>query len=112
MTRIEALKRIAEKVEAGEWSNRKTLAMDAGFDLDAIVYAVRAYSGSLDAAKALHEAVLPGWDYIVARTNGGLITLAQVGPDVEEFDQDPARAWLLAILRALIAQEEEEKLDD
>lgn len=65
---------------------------------------LEAYRGSLDAAKALHEAVLPGWGWAAT----------QVGANVEgptEFYSDdattPARAWLIAILKALIAQAEQ-----
>ena len=69
-----------------------------------------AYAGSLDAANALHKAVLPGWA-------GSLDTegFAKVGKGsrgvqtvmyAERIDGHPARAWLLAILSALIAQEE------
>jgi hypothetical protein len=64
MTKLEALTELAAKVEAGEWSSRRQLATDAGFDLEAIIDAVRAYHGSLDAANALHEAVLPGWHWM------------------------------------------------
>lgn len=49
-----------------------------------------AYRGSLDAALRLHEALLPGWEWHLKSWSGMADT--------------PARAWLLAILRALQAQ--------
>jgi hypothetical protein len=64
-----------------------------------------AYSGSLDAAKRLHDALLPGWVITIERVNSGrwMATLRlepRVGT-VRANDDDGARAWLLAILRAL-----------
>jgi hypothetical protein len=55
---------------------------------------------SLDAALALAERVLPGWDFIVGRTNGGLTIHAQVGPGEMQFGNTPALALCAAILRA------------
>ena len=71
--------------------------------------------GSLDAAKALHEAVLPGW---VARPQiGGEGAGVSVwhctiedwdgGDEISANNQpDPARAWLIAIIRAMLAEGE------
>lgn len=64
-----------------------------------------ALDGSLDAAKRLHDALLPGWEWLV-RSRGDY---ACVYEPEELGDKDaeaiiigrPARAWLLAILRAL-----------
>jgi hypothetical protein len=118
MTRIEALKELAAKVEAGRLDEcRYTTARfeDAGFDK----WAELAYHGSLDAAKALHEAVLPGWKPRMPAAPWNEKSFAVEGPTlVDDPEGDcsgfpsfvgksdtPARAWLLAILRALIAQE-------
>ena len=68
-----------------------------------------AYHGSLDAAKALHEAVLPGWWKTIW---GGP---DEMGVEVTKVDSRsrkkhfakgpcPARAWLLAIIKAKIAE--------
>lgn len=62
-----------------------------------------AYNGSLDAARALHGALLPGWDVD--------IDIRHIMSDVWIFspkeyrniivtNENPARAWLLAILKA------------
>jgi len=67
-----------------------------------------AYQGSLDAAHALHKAVLPGWVWNVVDSS------TTVWPDFPGDPRDyqegyaegnPARAWLLAILEAIIAQQ-------
>ncbi len=73
----------------------------------------KAYNGSLDAAKRLHDALLPGWKVAGiheedggrwwAEIRRGYITSydkAIVAP--HQFNSPtPARAWLIAILRAL-----------
>jgi hypothetical protein len=69
--------------------------------------AMRAYNGSLDAAKALHEAVLPGWFPGISQNIHFGDWYAWVQTKTlhhDARDQDPARAWLLAILEALIAK--------
>jgi hypothetical protein len=69
-----------------------------------------AYTGSLDAAKALHEVVLP-YGYVSFETFSldGEVVLRRTKP-VDCFcgfaDCDPARAWLITILKALIAEED------
>ena len=85
---------------------------------------LRAYNGSLDAAKALHEALVPGWAIDrMAWWPGGHWAFHLLGtgePDhngdrwhghadghVEASDADPARSWLIAIIKALMAQEGE-----
>ena len=78
-------------------------------------YASEAYDGSLDAAKRLHDALLPGWVVrLTAGTDQSSFPYVHVfKPRKTEDDPamganssgyrgyDPARAWLLAILRAL-----------
>ena len=106
-----ALQELLAKVEAGE-------ECDHAF---AKVYPVGtmrsdwlhdAYSGSLDAAKALHEAVLPEWRIThafglisgeVAKFN--LTHNEKPSTYVSATANNPARAWLIAIIEALIAQE-------
>ena len=69
-----------------------------------------AFYGSLDAAKALHEAVMPGWIYDV--TNGSAFVIRHCDDDEASNPQfcgeceSSARAWLIAIIRALIADTE------
>ena len=77
--------------------------------------AAMAYDGSLDAAKALHDAGLPGcwmrmsgpWPEDVGCA--GIWTAKiyrKTGPGYVGKAASPARAWLITILAALIAQEE------
>lgn len=97
------VRKLIEAVERGEppvtWRAFKSderIAMLAG----------EAFHGSLDAAKALHDALLPGWKWGVGF--GVTIGFASVCPRSQSpraaftvEHTDPARAWLLAILRAL-----------
>ena len=69
------------------------------------------WHGDLNAAKALHDAVLPGWEWGVTdneeNPSGPAAFVARWGVDngFEASSNTPARAWLLAILEALIAVE-------
>lgn len=68
-----------------------------------------AYNGSLDAAKALHEALLPGWSPGISQNIHSGFWFAWVQNDARHFaanESCPARAWLLAILRAYLSQQE------
>jgi hypothetical protein len=96
----DALTRLADAVR---WDCNNNGFEDAGFD----GWAELAYHGSLDAAKALHEAVLPdyGWG---AGSWGARVWLYSDRPHWDgsnrqevEMVNAPARAWLLAIIRAL-----------
>jgi hypothetical protein len=111
MTRLEALRELKAKVEAGVWeANTPPLrGLWSTFSHDE-VYA--AFNGSLNAAKALHDAVLPGWDAEVILKSRRVTVFD--GHMFEGFDRassgvadTPARAWLLAVLAALISQEEQ-----
>ena len=81
-------------------------------------FALEAFDGSLDAALRLHEALLPGWRVLQLHQFEVGHWLAQVYqpqdedypkwtpyPKAEATSDVPARSWLLAILRALKAQE-------
>ena len=114
-TRKEALIRLRDKVKAGTVcrSNRKAKWQDCDFEKVGYGYRVNAniagaYNGSLDAAKALHEAVLPEWYPGMSQNIYFADWYAWVQTKTAHRDArnlDPARAWLLAILEALIAQE-------
>ena len=112
MTRKEALAELIAMVEAGEIARS---------DLDEFIpvfglttdgnNALDAYRGSLDAAKLLHEAVLPGYGYGIFGTLSDGYCSACVVPKIDNppvyhgRSDDLARAWLLAILRALHSME-------
>jgi hypothetical protein len=95
--KIKALNALLAKVEAGEWDWMIDWPDWDCMCVPPIGHCRRAYNGSLDAAKALHEEVLPGWNHIVCRD------YVYVGSFQGKSD-NPARAWLIAILKALIAE--------
>lgn len=117
----DALKRLIEAVEAGEESDATFFArMMARQARDFGTYwpsmdVQKAYGGDLNAAKALHDALLPGWtvntfnqcrhpDNGMMPTGEWDVLLFAALPDRFAHSSakasDPARAWLLAILRA------------
>ncbi len=63
---------------------------------------MKAYNGDLNAAKALHDALLPGWHFAIQPTGVTVIRLDHPhdGMVFDGSNQVTARAWLLAILRA------------
>lgn len=101
----QALQRLLDAVEGNAIST--DLIMDAfgnGWD-DVLVLA--AFDGSLDAAKALHEALLPGWEFKIGLTNAVVFlrTHKDNDPQHSGMSEVSARAWLLAIIRAVMAGE-------
>ena len=106
---IAALDALIEAVEAGEIDDDSFCPLFHAKGL--CREAVNAFNGSLDAAKALHEAVLPV-DYIMMSDSTGFADLWR-----DEFEithswcclipKMEARARLSCIIRALIAQAEQ-----
>ena len=101
----DAMKSLLAKVEVGKvanWFNWSSGIKGHGTN------ARLAYEGSLDAAKALHEALLPtrscgitfGGEY------GATVTFPPTWDDLSlsQSHAIPARAWLIAILRAKIKE--------
>lgn len=121
--KLNALDRLIEAVEAGEIRTGVTgLKSFEQFSRDAFgLYqsnaAWRAYGGSLDAALALHEVLLPGWivhDFSNnSRSMGWTMVIASEAGDYHTshaggkvgFCETPARAWLLAVLKAYRSME-------
>ena len=113
MTDTTALDELINAVEAGEpFANIDFYTpldcLNDDFDLG--LTARSAYNGSFDAAKALHDALLPGYGYGVGPW-GARVWLYSDNPSwdgIMRFEVDlvdlPARAWLLAVLRAYRAQ--------
>ena len=101
-----ALDKLIEAVEAGELSAvnaelSRMFAADHSIPWDTISNANSAFRGSLDAALALHEALLPGWRWdLDAACNAGVWNSCDLLPAITGEANTPARAWLLAILRA------------
>lgn len=105
---LQALEDLLAKVEAGTELDDWVLVMRA-FGLrpdDRHISAIEASKGSLDAAKALHEAVLPEWQIETFRLDGEVV-LRRTRPVDTHYgfsDGNPARAWLIAILEVLTAE--------
>ncbi|WP_407473511.1 hypothetical protein [Sulfitobacter sp. PM12] len=106
--RREALEALRDKVKSGEFD--RWSVNGAPLTAPQKAFVTRAYHGSLDAAKALHDAVLPGWDWRAEENVNGYVS--HIGPAREEFMpsimaisfESAARAWLLSILSALISE--------
>tara|TARA_R110000851_G_scaffold288046_1_gene442121 strand:+ start:266 stop:616 length:351 start_codon:yes stop_codon:yes gene_type:complete len=112
-----ALQELLAKVEAGDCNGVSDAVQgmypnDIGFSLTPEALTIlNAYNGSLDAAKKLHDAVLPDWHFNIsseANGNGYVVALT----DAYWIDRslgcaiNPARTWLIAIIKALIAKEQ------
>lgn len=117
MTQLTALQELAEKVETGAplLVGGSVAAMGAFWRHSTVNHIAPAYNGSLDAAKALHEAVVPDWQMSVDQMKDGWDVDLQVPgsdpylsvsnvADKAACRKDLARAWLLAIIRAKIAE--------
>jgi hypothetical protein len=109
MTRLEALKDLKDlkaKVEAGEDWHYDEFDPDGWLPLSWL----DAFYGSLDAAKALHDAVLPDvrvqgvWETTEGSWVARLCLRAHATQVGYAVSTTPARAWLLAILNAMIAE--------
>jgi hypothetical protein len=103
----DALVKFLSKVEAGDVVNDGSMFHAFG---DAWVNSYDAYHGSLDAAKALHEAVLPDWRISLYEEDSGEFNCiighkTYVKSCEETWSKCPARAWLIAIIKTLIAQD-------
>jgi hypothetical protein len=110
------LERLIAAVEAGALCQGDVLSLEDGAMIDGALAragadqalweeVTMAMNGSLDAALRLHEALLPGSWYQISHWPMPNMTLVRVG-SFEGRDDIPARAWLLAILRALAKREE------
>ena len=116
MTDLEKLIEAIEGEDAEEVKSLiRILTRDAVIDPDQNGWANKAYRGSLDAAKALHEALLPEWSlerltmWPGSKCHACLWGTHEEGGERWHSFEDgrvdaeavtPARAWLLAILRA------------
>ena len=111
-----ALAALIEAVEGGHIST--DLIGETFGDGWTDIHVLAAFDGSLDAAKALHEALLPGWGKSLNFTGivDGSVAVTMFGPLLESAGKwdfapkfearadSPARAWLLAILLALASE--------
>ena len=94
------LRKLIEAVEAGLQPSSLRMREIGGDLYGWRKTAIDAFHGSLDAAKSLHEKLLPGCSAVI-QTNG---TVQTIGPNYERHTgvavDAPARAWLIAILKA------------
>jgi hypothetical protein len=121
--REQALVDLRDKIKAGYYPSniveaaRKVWLLEANGMNDFWFYVKCALDGSLDSAKALHEAVLPGVSQYSIITDPTCVCVKVCWwPEGlsnhsycfngEGWDEGPARAWLIAILEAFIAREE------
>lgn len=116
MNRLEALKALEAAVANDALHELPLRTQYKAVPADSSKYIDMAFKGSLDAAMKLHEAVLPDWEFCMTPLAcdlwpGGAVFgfLSGEEPDFSisvENDASTARAWLLAIIRALITIEE------
>ena len=108
---------LPEAVFHGSSSIRGHWAYTTGLDVEQRRWVFLAYNGSLDAALRLHEALLPGWEYALYGPNDSyhlhqaqletpaMRAALDIGfSPISGEAESPARAWLLAILRAIKAK--------
>ena len=111
----DALQRLIDAVEDEAWDGSLWRLMEIIREVPPMAFG-DAYRGSLDAAMALQKTILPGWGVV----NLGQAVYARTGPTVDwhcrlegrgpsdgsyAIGIGPARALLLAILRAYQSQE-------
>lgn len=117
MTRLEALKELLAKVEAGDdpsWADAECcfIRHDTTLYPEHVDYLILAHRGSLDAAKALHDALRPDWRALV-NIHAAWVDVwdptdaATCNTPFRGEASDPARSWLIANIKAEIAQEGE-----
>ncbi len=110
------LDKLIAAVEAGEWLAvlntagkvfpKETADIDRRNCYYWVLDAYRNQHG-LDAALRLHEALLPGWPFPSTTTTTEVIIFGIGLPGQSQatgWNKVPARAWLLAILRAIKAK--------
>ena len=108
MTDTTALDELIKAVEAGNMRFAEKAMIVLLLDDTRLnqKHMMKAFHGSLDAAKALHEALLPGvnMDMSIRDGEGSVWVLDSKFKPYPAAWHNPARAWLLAVLRAYRAQ--------
>lgn len=115
MTQKQNLETLLANVTAGFWiatAIRHNGKSDFYKTLDGLIdkqLAWEAYNGSLDAALSLHKAVLPEYRWSMYEEDSGeFLAFVTYKKDVsqyqEEWAETPARALLIAIIKALISE--------
>lgn len=120
MTRKGKLEALLAKVKAGDVPGKDLVDLCfpnergkvSGFPLCQIVQWIMDPSDirGMGAAKALHDAALgDGFNYCIHSDSASVMTWAHTieGKAFSAANSSPARAWLIAIIKALIAKEGE-----
>ena len=76
-----------------------------GYDFETGYQMMQAYQGSTDAAISLCGAMLPGAELMMYRAENGPEWMVNLRNQDSVFNPDPARALLIALLRAMVARE-------
>lgn len=107
MTQKQVLQDLLAKIEAGEAVvDDFVSAFQDGYAYPKNAHsAFMAYGGSLDAAKALHEAVVPDWAAQIT-TTGFVRMIHPTNPRLDQQARDGvlSRAYLIGQIKALIAE--------
>ena len=101
--RKQDLKSLRDEVAAGTWPGSDVYSHMSD---RCASFAYDSFNGSLDAAMALHKALLPDHRARIdvgRRFRAWVITPSNKKNDA--YSESPARAWLLCILDAIIARE-------
>lgn len=110
MTKLESLIALLDAVKAGDIPDDTETGAFKALGFAQMSRARSAYIGSLDAALALHNAVLPGGEVDNAYQSRSLgswtVKIGLLDKQHKGVADTFARAWLIAILEALIAMEE------
>lgn len=106
----QALQDLLEKVEAGGDGGYVHAFSGEVFPEPNRQQVVNAYNGSQDAAMALVGRALPDWDAAVFKSGSAWLYIpTRNGPPIKEFrveNKVPSRALLIAILKALISEQD------
>lgn len=104
--------KLAERVEAEESLSYNEILTPFGIDWASWAQEMRSPVISLDAAKVLHDAVLPGWDYLEMKSPTKERYTVKIREwfssttgEVKGIASSPAAAWVAAILRAKAVQD-------
>lgn len=108
MTHKQNLQKLLAKVESDNTKRSPVLwfSEDAKVLGLSISLLVRAYSGSLDAAHSLHKSVFSGWEWgRYSSIQEFTVSKRGVPGGVKcSNHENPARAWLICIIKALISE--------
>ncbi|MDB6454998.1 hypothetical protein [Falsirhodobacter sp. 20TX0035] len=101
-TTMSDLRKLIEMVEADYF---EVQVMEKAIPLRQWGNFIAAYHGSLDAARALHDALVPGWTFDITNGSAFVCDVAKATPQYSGQCRVHAAAWLIAILKAYEARQ-------